>query len=422
MRAFILILTTVVLTAAEPLATATATLAEVQAQAERQRMAAMTARSEALQRLAAAQAEAVAARTRHQAAEARLSVAEEARRQEELVQTRARQEAQQRVERLLVAAKPPVRPLADKPEVERLAVAVDHLVARANALPGLLAERQGPETVVGRSGAVATVPVHRFAQARAVALGLEADHRGLLEPTADGTSWRVVGSDPGALAAGLVPVDASGQAGHRAVASTMTLTQWIAAGRAFIWPILIVAALGLVVVVIRLVDLLRRPVSGDRLLAIVRLATIEGLESARALVQAGRTPLDRVLGAGLEAADQPREARQALVEQVLLRESAALARGLPAIAVLAAIAPLLGLLGTVTGMIDLFGVIAQAGSGGAKAVSGGISEALICTQAGMLAAIPLLVAHAWLGRLADRRSQVLEEAACGVLGLTERTP
>ena len=73
-------------------------------------------------------------------------------------------------------------------------------------------------------------------------------------------------------------------------------------------------------------------------------------------------------------------------------------------------------------MIDLFGVIAQAGSGGAKAVSGGISEALICTQAGMLAAIPLLVAHAWLGRLADRRSQVLEEAACGVLGLTERTP
>jgi len=92
------------------------------------------------------------------------------------------------------------------------------------------------------------------------------------------------------------------------------------------------------------------------------------------------------------------------------------------IAVLAGVAPLLGLLGTVTGMIDMFSVIAAQGSGNARSLSGGISEALICTQAGMLAAIPLLIAHAWLSRRAERRTHLLEEAACGVLGLTERQP
>ena len=70
-------------------------------------------------------------------------------------------------------------------------------------------------------------------------------------------------------------------------------------------------------------------------------------------------------------------------------------------------------------MIDMFSVIAAQGSGSAKGLSGGISEALICTQAGMLVAIPLLLAHAWLSRAAERRTHLLEEAACGVLGLTE---
>jgi len=142
-------------------------------------------------------------------------------------------------------------------------------------------------------------------------------------------------------------------------------------------------------------------------------------EGARRLVQGAASPLDRVLLAGLRALGKPRETREAVVEQVLLAETAQLTRGLSALAVLAGVAPLLGLLGTVTGMIDMFSVIAAQGSGNAKSLSGGISEALICTQAGMLVAIPLLLAHAWLGRLADRRSHLLEEAACGVLGLSE---
>jgi biopolymer transport protein ExbB len=80
------------------------------------------------------------------------------------------------------------------------------------------------------------------------------------------------------------------------------------------------------------------------------------------------------------------------------------------------VAPLLGLLGTVTGMIDLFAVIAAEGGGGARSLSGGISVALVCTQAGMLVAVPLLLVHAALARWAERGSALLDEAACAVLG------
>ncbi len=68
-------------------------------------------------------------------------------------------------------------------------------------------------------------------------------------------------------------------------------------------------------------------------------------------------------------------------------------------------------------MIDMFGIIADQGSGSAPTLSGGISEALICTQAGMLAAIPLLLIHAIWTRIADRRLMILEEAACALLGM-----
>jgi biopolymer transport protein ExbB len=214
-----------------------------------------------------------------------------------------------------------------------------------------------------------------------------------------------------------IPVDAAGTAAA-ATHAGMTLAVWLAAGRFFIWPIIAVFALGLAIVAWRAWVLMGRRVDRRRLVTVLRTAARPDRAAAAALVAAGATPLDRVLRAGLDAVDRPPEVRESAVEQVLIHETGDLHRGIPAIAVLAGVAPLLGLLGTVTGMIDMFGVIAAEGSGNATSLSGGISEALVCTQAGMLAAIPLLLAHAWLGRLAERRAQRLEEAACGVLGLS----
>lgn len=316
------------------------------------------------------------------------------------------------------------RELAGKPPVARVDAALAGLDGRVAALPNRLALRLGDEPVVTRSGKLATVPVLRLGEARAVALGAEHGSRGLLERAADGSSWLVSGPALPAIAASggrpaLIPLDAAGSAAHQPEAVQRTLAQWLAAGRFFIWPIVAVLAIGLLIALERIVTLARRSVDPRRLVEIAGHIARGEVGAANAAVATRSSPLDRVLAAGLAALNRPREAREAAVEQALIAETSQLTRGLPALAVLAGVAPLLGLLGTVTGMIDMFAVIAAQGSGNAKSLSGGISEALICTQAGMLVAIPLLLLHAWLARLADRRAQLLEEAACGVLGLTE---
>jgi len=79
------------------------------------------------------------------------------------------------------------------------------------------------------------------------------------------------------------------------------------------------------------------------------------------------------------------------------------------IAVLAAIAPLLGLLGTVSGMITTFDVISLFGTGNAKAMAGGISEAMITTQSGLVAAIPGLLMSGFLSRRATFMENRLDE-------------
>ena len=100
----------------------------------------------------------------------------------------------------------------------------------------------------------------------------------------------------------------------------------------------------------------------------------------------------------------PRVDRYILDETVLLLASS-LNRYLALIAVLAATAPLLGLLGTVTGMIATFDIISIFGTGNARAMAGGISEALITTQTGLLMAIPGLYMSGFLSRRAENLKQ-----------------
>jgi len=76
---------------------------------------------------------------------------------------------------------------------------------------------------------------------------------------------------------------------------------------------------------------------------------------------------------------------------------------------LVALCPLLGLLGTVTGMIDVFNVLAVSGGGDARAMAGGVSRATIPTMAGMVAALSGVFAHTWLERIAQREAALLED-------------
>lgn len=101
---------------------------------------------------------------------------------------------------------------------------------------------------------------------------------------------------------------------------------------------------------------------------------------------------------------------QEILQEVALRLRRRLDRRLSLIVTLAAIAPLLGLLGTVLGMIETFDVIAMFGTGNARAMAGGISVALITTQTGLLVAIPGLLMSNRLGRLSSNLKTALDEA------------
>ena len=420
------------LAAAEPAADLAGATRAAREQAEQALAAARTRlageQAGLLTRLQAAIAAGNAARSRLATAEREAEAAGEEVAKRAKEQERELALVKQLADRTVVAARlgdAPAKAIAGKPPLERVAAAIAGVDARLAALPGRLALKLAEEPVIGRRGAVVSVPVLRLGEARAIALGGDDERRGLLERASDGSSWLVTGPSlpAGELAPGgrvaLVPLDAAGGAAHQAGAVARTFRQWLAAGRFFIWPILGIFALGALVALERAIALARRRVDPRRLVEVAHGMADGDAAGVRALVAEGTTPLDRVLRAGLRALGRPREAREAAVEQALLAETAQLTRGLPLIAVFAGVAPLLGLLGTVTGMIDMFSVIAAQGSGNAKSLSGGISEALICTQAGMFAAIPLLLLHAWLGRLAERRAHLLEEAACGVLGLSE---
>jgi biopolymer transport protein ExbB len=107
---------------------------------------------------------------------------------------------------------------------------------------------------------------------------------------------------------------------------------------------------------------------------------------------------------------------QSLLENSLNRERPRLMRSLNVILVLAAIAPLLGLLGTVSGMISTFNVISIFGTGNAKAMAGGISEAMITTQSGLLVAIPGF----FLGTVLKRRALRLEMRLTEMVSILKR--
>ncbi|MGI9324064.1 MAG: MotA/TolQ/ExbB proton channel family protein [Pseudomonadales bacterium] len=105
------------------------------------------------------------------------------------------------------------------------------------------------------------------------------------------------------------------------------------------------------------------------------------------------------------------DALSAKLDEVVAGEAERLNRGLPTLATIAAVSPLLGLLGTVTGMIETFQVITLFGAGDPRLMSGGISQALITTQLGLAVAIPLLLIHSFLQGRANTLITRLDQKA-----------
>ncbi len=135
---------------------------------------------------------------------------------------------------------------------------------------------------------------------------------------------------------------------------------------------------------------------GDRASAVRRAQGIQGVSG-------------EMLETGVEHSGEKRGVLEELLFEKVLRVRPEIERFLPFLAITAAAAPLLGLLGTVIGMIKTFQLITIFGTGDAKSLSSGISEALVTTALGLIVAIPTLILHGALSRMAKRKLGLLEE-------------
>jgi len=208
-----------------------------------------------------------------------------------------------------------------------------------------------------------------------------------------------------------VPIDVSGGSVFQRMAQSRDVRDWLEAGGLLIWPILIVGAAGLILGLERFLFLLRIRSNSDKIMNnIMGFIQKEHWEEARAYCEKNkRFPTCNVLGTMFSHLGVTREAMENAIQESVLRQVPRLERFVATLSILAAVAPLLGLLGTVTGMINTFQVITLFGTGDPKLMSGGISEALVTTQLGLAVAIPIMLLHHFLERRVDKILGDIEE-------------
>ena len=136
-----------------------------------------------------------------------------------------------------------------------------------------------------------------------------------------------------------------------------------------------------------------------------------GIDNALEFLKNKRGSTARVLKATVRNLDRDREHIEDIVAESILHESSRLDKFGSVILVIAAVSPLLGLLGTVTGMIATFDIITEFGTGDPKLLSGGISIALVTTELGLIVAIPILMVGNLLGGWAEKVKDSMEHSA-----------
>jgi len=183
------------------------------------------------------------------------------------------------------------------------------------------------------------------------------------------------------------------------------------AGGFMMWPLGFCAVAGAIIIVWKFIDLMTKSARTRSLLGEVdELIAQHKLDAALQRCEESKAPAARILKAGLRRHDEGAERAMRAVENAGVIELAGLERGLVWLATLSNVAPLLGFLGTVVGMIQAFQAIQIAGEVEATLVAGGIKVALITTAAGLTIAIPINIAHNYFVTQVDRLVISMEES------------
>lgn len=190
------------------------------------------------------------------------------------------------------------------------------------------------------------------------------------------------------------------------------LVEFFNKGGKFMWGLLFLSIVGVAVIIERSITLHKARSDVRKLMEQVVGALKKGrLDEAIEVCASMRGPIPQILHAGLLRAKKGTAAVEKAIETAGIIEMSFLERGLIILATVANVAPLLGFLGTVSGMVSAFEAIAQAEQVSAKLVASGISEALITTMTGLMIAIPTQIAHNLFVQRIDRFVVEMEDSA-----------
>jgi biopolymer transport protein ExbB len=196
----------------------------------------------------------------------------------------------------------------------------------------------------------------------------------------------------------------------------MSILEIFKAGGPVMWPLAICSVVAVAIIIERALELRTSRILDPSIVERVT-GLVEGGRLDRAVEVCRKNPgiFTHIVIAGLRQAPKGEPFAREAVEDAGRHETTRLTRYLPTLGTVAAVSPLLGLLGTVTGMIAVFKTIANSGIGQAAELSNGISQALITTATGLLIAIPALVAYNYYTERAERIIQRLEAASLRVM-------
>jgi biopolymer transport protein ExbB len=186
----------------------------------------------------------------------------------------------------------------------------------------------------------------------------------------------------------------------------------VQAGGALMWPIMLCSVVAAAITLERLWTLQdRRVLPPDLMQKVWKLVEAHQINDKVILALEHNSPLGRLLAAGLQNRHRPREILMERLEDTGRHVVYELERYLNTLGTIAGVSPLLGLLGTVTGIIKAFNAINAGGGGDPRMLSGGIAEALVATAAGLCVAIPSLIMYRYLRSRVERIVVEMEKNA-----------
>jgi len=186
-------------------------------------------------------------------------------------------------------------------------------------------------------------------------------------------------------------------------------------------PLVLCSVVALAISIERFVNLKRASTNPDKLMLKVK-KTLAGGDTSNAVgfCEATPGPVARVMGTAIGLLNLPPDQIKEGVNQAYLEEVPRLERGLTTLSTIITVAPLLGLLGTITGLMKLFKVIAGGEIGNSEALSSGIAEALITTAAGLCIAITFLVLYNLLAAQVERLTIQMEKAVTELINFVRK--